>query len=82
MFGGIMRTYIGVTLEFDINGKTKPLAIKWVDGRTFAVDRVLDTRAAPSLKAGGHGMRYTCRIAGKQVYLFFDDLENKWYIEK
>jgi hypothetical protein len=43
---------------------------------------VTDARLAPSLKAGGHGMRYTCRIAGKQVYLFFDDLENRWYIEK
>jgi len=34
---------------------------------------------AASLKAGGQGMRYTCRIAGKQVFLFCDD--GRWFVE-
>jgi hypothetical protein len=60
-----MRDYIGVTLEHDINGKIKPIVI---DGRTFEVDCVLDIRSVPILKAGGYGMRYTCRIAGKYFF--------------
>jgi hypothetical protein len=33
-----------------------------------------------SLKGGGLGIRYTCRIRGKQVYLF--DEEGKWFVER
>ena len=52
----------------------------WEDGRKFPIDRVMDVRQAASLKAGGQGMRYTCRIAGKEVYLFCD--EGKWFLER
>jgi len=31
-----------------------------------------------NLKAGGMGIRYTCRICNKQVYLFND--EGKWFM--
>ena len=57
-----------------------PRTIEWKDGRIFTIDRVLDVRRAPSLKAGGVGMRYICRICGKTVALFND--ENKWFMEK
>ncbi|WP_373665430.1 hypothetical protein [Sporomusa silvacetica] len=36
---------------------------------------------APSLIGGGHGMRYVCRIRNKQVNLFCDDLDGKWFLE-
>jgi len=49
------------------------------DGRRFEVDRVLDVTKAASLKAGGRGTRYKCRIRGKEIYLFFDD--EKWFVE-
>ncbi|CVK21741.1 MULTISPECIES: hypothetical protein [Sporomusa] len=71
---------IGITAYHGEDGKIKPLYLHWEDGRKFEVDRVLDVRIAASLKVGGHGMRYTCRIAGKQVYLFCVD--NKWFVEK
>ncbi len=41
---------------------------------------VLDVHPAPSLKAGGLRIRYTCRIRGKKVYPFCD--EGKWFVEK
>jgi hypothetical protein len=44
------------------------------------VDRVIDVRRAASLKAGGTGLRYICRICGRTVALFND--ENKWFMEK
>ena len=53
--------------------------IVWEDGRVFEIDRILDVRRAASLKAGGTGMRYICRIYGKTVKLFND--ENHWFME-
>lgn len=73
-------TYVQVTALHDTEGNIKPLSLEWIDGRIFEIDRVLDVRKTVSLKAGGWGMRYTCRIMGKQVYLFCVD--GKWFVEK
>nr|WP_092070493.1 hypothetical protein [Dendrosporobacter quercicolus]NSL48269.1 hypothetical protein [Dendrosporobacter quercicolus DSM 1736]SDM11251.1 hypothetical protein SAMN04488502_102202 [Dendrosporobacter quercicolus] len=73
------KQYIAVTAQHNPDGTTKPLSIRWRDGRVYSVDRIMDVRQAASLKAGGCGIRYTCRIHGKQVYLF--DEEGKWFIE-
>lgn len=74
------KIFIRVIAEHDENGNIRPLSLKWTDGRIFTIDRVLDVRQAAALKAGGQGIRYTCRIMGKQVYLFDDD--GKWFVEK
>jgi hypothetical protein len=76
-----MKTYVGVTVEHDKDGNLTPLIIHWPDGRKFNIDRVIDVRMAPALIAGGHGTRYTCRIRNKEVYLFNDPLDGKWFIE-
>jgi len=47
--------------------------------KQYEIDRVMDVRRAPSIKGGGMGMRYTCRILGKEVYLFED--EGRWFVE-
>ena len=74
-----MKIRLKVNAEFDIDGNIRPTSIVWEDGRVFSVDRILDVRQAPSLKGGGLGIRYTCRICGKVVNLFND--ENKWFME-
>ncbi len=74
-----MKINLKVNAVFDLDGSIRPTSIVWEDGRTFAVDRILDSRRAASLKAGGVGMRYTCRICGKVVNLFND--ENHWFME-
>lgn len=74
------RTYVDVTAKFDSSGNVTPLEIQWEDGRKFEVDRVLDVRPAASLKVGGQGLRYTCRILGHETYLFFED-NNRWFVE-
>lgn len=71
----ICKFFVEVTAKHDIHGNIRPLTIKWEDGRIFEVDRVLDIRLAPSLKGGGMGIRYTCRIYNKEVYLFDDEGE-------
>ena len=57
----------------------RPLWIVWEDGRKFPVDRLLDVRRAAATKAGGQGIRYTCRILGRETYLFEDD--GRWFVE-
>lgn len=74
------KVFVEVIARHDINGKILPLTMKWEDGRIFEVDRVLDVRQAHSLKGGGLGTRYTCRICNKEVYLFDD--EGKWFVER
>ena len=74
-----MKINLEVNAKFDLEGNVRPISIIWEDGRVFAIDRVLDVRRAASLKAGGVGMRYICRICGKTVALFND--ENKWFME-
>lgn len=73
------KVYVGVTVFFDSEGNLTPLSVLWEDGRVFVVDRVLERRRAASLKAGGAGIRYTCRIQGKETYLFLE--ENRWFVE-
>lgn len=74
-----MKQYVSVTAKFDPDGNLLPLIIHWNDGRNFEIDRVTDIRYAASLKAGGMGIRYTCRIAGAQKYLFLE--ENRWFVD-
>lgn len=73
------RVYVRVIAEHDEAGGVRPLSVIWEDGRRFDVDRVLDVRRAASTKAGGQGMRYTCRILGRETYLFDDG--NRWFVE-
>lgn len=73
------KVYVDVTASFSADGGLRPLSVRWEDGTVFAVDRVLDVRPAAALKAGGCGIRYTCRICGQQTYLFLD--EDRWFVE-
>jgi hypothetical protein len=51
-----------------------------VGGRKlYEIDRILDVRPAASLKAGGAGIRYTCRIQGHETYIWLED--NRWFVE-
>lgn len=75
-----MKINLQVNADFDLDGNIRPRAITWEDGRVFEIDRVLDVRRAASLKAGGLGIRYICRIRGKEVRLFND--EGRWFMEK
>jgi hypothetical protein len=73
-----LKKYVEVTAHHNAQGFVRPLILWWDDGRKYEIDRVLDVRRAASLKAGGIGIRYTCRILGKERYLYLD--EDKWYV--
>ena len=74
------KVFVQVLVLFDEAGTMTPKSIRWEDGRVFSIDRILDIRPAASLKPGGRGIRYTCRILGKVTYLFFED--PAWFVER
>ena len=63
------------------SGHIKPLQVIWNDGRRFEVDKVISLDKHASVKSGGVGLRYTCRIHGQIRYLYLQD-DNSWFIEK
>lgn len=73
------KVYVDVAARFNSDGTIMPLYLQWEDGSLYYIDRVLDIRRAASLKAGGAGIRYTCRIAGKETFLFRED--DRWFVE-
>ena len=75
----IRKVFVEVAAKFDIDGKLTPVSIKWEDGRIYSIDKVLEIRKAASLKAGGRGIRYHCRIHNQETFLFYD--EPQWFVE-
>ena len=75
----MFKKYVKVTATFDCDGSLVPNYIFWDDNKRYPIDRIIDVRYATSLKAGGCGIRYTCRILGKERYIFLE--ENKWFVE-
>jgi len=74
------RIKVSVNANFDMFGNLTPAVIIFETGKAYEINKVLDQRRAVSLKAGGSGIRYTCKINGKLIYLYYDD--NLWYLER
>ena len=74
------KKYVEVTARFDTEGRVFPLKILWEDGSSYFIDKILDVRPAASLKAGGAGIRYTCRLNMTEKFLFLE--ESRWFVEE
>lgn len=84
-----VKVYVNVLAAFDTDGRLRPLALLWEDGRRYQIDRVLDVRSAASLRAGGQGDRYTIRVGNRESYLFFERSPvlsgtelGRWFVER
>ena len=73
------KLYVKVRADFTLDGRIVPLTLRPQDGPACRIDRILDVRQAASLKAGGQGVRYTCRVGERTLYLFYD--EPYWFVE-
>ena len=78
--GKCRKVYVDVVAEFTPEGRMSPLLLVWEDGTKYRVDAVTDCRRAASLKAGGTGWRYTCRICGGEHFLYYEE-NGKWFVE-
>ena len=74
------KVIVSVKAEFDVFGQLTPVSFRWENGVQYDITKVIDRRRAVSLRTGGGGIRYTCRVDNRLVYLFNDD--SLWYIEK
>lgn len=73
------KVYVDVLIRHEKNGKITPLTLTWENGEIYEIDRVIQVCKAASLKAGGAGLRFTCRIRNRETYLFLED--DKWFVE-
>ena len=73
------KVFVEVIAKFSREGQVMPISVIWQDGRVYEIDKILDVRRAASLKVGGMGIRYTCRIGGKDTFLYYE--EPKWFVE-
>ena len=74
------KVYVKVRADHLPDGRVLPLMFRGEDGDAVRIDRILDVREAPSLKKGGQGMRYTCRVGVHEIYLFHD--RDRWFVEE
>ncbi len=74
------KRFVKVRADFLLDGRVVPLIFRTEDGPTVRIDRILDIRQAPALKSGGQGMRYTCRVGERLLYLFHD--RSQWFVEQ
>ena len=69
------RTTVSVAYSVDTDGNVFPEIIKWHDGRSWRIQRILHTCQRPDTAE----KRFTVLISGHQRNLFFDGLN--WQIE-
>lgn len=73
------KVFVDVVVKFTKEGQKIPMTVIWEDGKRFQIDKVTDIRRAASLKVGGQGMRYKCRINGKETFIWLED--DRWFVE-
>jgi hypothetical protein len=69
--------YVTVVARHELGGRIRSAAYQLASGVPAKIDCVTDERQAASLKSGGQGTRYTCKVAVDEVqsdvYLFHDE---------
>lgn len=76
-----VKVYVAVVLRVDSDGRMKPLAIEWEDGRQYDITKVIDKCSAPPRHVGsGPTVRYTVDIAGSRRELYHEGA--RWFVEK
>lgn len=73
------KVFVDVIAKFGTDGSIIPYRIKWEDGTVYHIDQILKVCRAASTKAGGAGIRYTCRIGSNITNIYLE--ENKWFCE-
>lgn len=71
---------VAVRADHKLDGSVRPIRFRAEEGESVHIDRIIDVRPAAVLKAGGQGIRYTCMVEGKQLYLF--DCDGMWFLEE
>ena len=76
------KNYVGVLALYEPNGDIRPLEIILKDGYRYPIDTVKQVCSAASLKSGGIGTRFTCVIRGQLRYLYLEEKQQRWFVER
>lgn len=76
------KVYVRVCAVFEQGGKIVPVWFQSEDSPRVKIDRIADIRRAAATRAGGSGMGYTICVRDKQFYLFHDDFDDSWFVER
>jgi len=72
------KTYLKVRVDHLPSGRIVPLMFRTEDGERMVIDQIVDVRRAAAFKAGGNGVRYTCRVGERLIFLFRDSVGWFW----
>lgn len=75
-----VKTYVEVTARHLADGTVLPISIKWEDGTTYVIEKLLSKRRAESPKVGGFGTRYLVRVKSRDTFLYYEG--PRWFVEK
>jgi len=73
------KNYVSVVVRFDENGRVLPVRYLSKDGTVHRIEAVFAARPAASLKAGGCGIVFSCRVQDRNIDLFFE--QGRWFHE-
>lgn len=78
-----LKVYVAVTLHVGTDGRTKPVALEWEDGKIFYIDKVFSERNSPPEHVGALlTRRYDVLICGREKSLYLETTTNRWFVEK
>ena len=70
---------VKVRAAYEFDGVVTPKIIYAEPAQPIVIDAIRDVRQAVASKAGGQGIRYTCRVGSRELYLFHD--RDWWFLE-
>lgn len=77
------RVNVAMLLYINDEGAMKPVALEWVDGTRYDIDKIIDERNAPPEHTGGVLTRkYRVLIKGREKIIYLDKQTNEWFVEK
>lgn len=75
------KVHVEVEVKFLKEGGMRPVRIKWTDGRMFLIERVKFIERASARVGSVLPVRYTCILAGREKYLYYEPEEMRWFVE-
>lgn len=76
------KVYVETVVKFLSDGGMRPLEIVWASGERFLIDRVKFIERAPSKTGTLIAKRYTVIIGGLEKYLYFEENNERWFVER
>lgn len=76
------KVYVETVVRFPVGGGMRPLCIVWEDGRKYPIDHVKFAERAPARVSSVLPLRFTCMISGRERYLYYEEAERRWFVER